>query len=190
MFSVMMTAERRSERVNQHLLKGVLTLIARVASDSTSPSDSELDASSSSDSEEGREYVAPQRKRPVDDVEDEESGVTGTAIYLQTKNEIVDANIMVPTISEVEPCDTLEKVGEIVSIIGDVVIVKGLPVDHVNSSSERALDTESLLVFEDRKVLGYVSHSAFCTSLRRLSPVVPDIRDIRSNVPTTLSGQI
>lgn len=190
MFFVMTTAECRSEHVNEHLSKGILTLIARVASDSTSSSDSELDASSSSDSDEGREYVAPQRKRPMDDVEDEESGVTGAAIYLQTKNEMVDANIMVPTISEVEPCDTLEKVGEISSIVGDVVIVRGLPMDHVNLSSERALDTESLLVFEDRKVLGYVSHFAFRTSLCRLSPVVPDTRDVRSNVPTTLSGQI
>ncbi|KAF8560086.1 NAF1-domain-containing protein [Imleria badia] len=129
--------------------------MSAATSDSASPSDSELDASSS-DSEEGGEYAAPQRQRPPDDFEDEESDVTAAATYLQTKNEIVDANIMVPTISEVEPCDTLEKVGEIMSIVGNIVIVRGLPVDHVNSLSERALDAESLLVFDDRKVLGYV----------------------------------
>jgi len=63
---------------------------------------------------------------------------------------------MVPTISEVEPFDTLEKVGEILSIVGNIVIVKGIPADHLSSLSERALDAESLLVFEDRKVFGYV----------------------------------
>lgn len=157
------------------LSKGILTLIVRATSDSASPSDSEPDASSSSDSEEGREHAAPRRQRPTDDVEDEESGVTATATYLQTKNEIVDANFIVPTISEVEPCDKLEKVGEIMSIVGNTVIVRGLPVDLVNSLSECALDVESLLVFEDRKVLGYVSHFPFCISLCRLSPVVPDI---------------
>lgn len=155
------------------LSKGILTLIVRAASDLASHSDSELDASSS-DSEEGHESAAPQRQKPPDDVEDEESGVTAGTTYLQTKNEIADANIMVPTISEVDPCDTLEKIGEIMSIVGNIVIVRGLPVDHVNSLSRRALDAESLLVFEDRKVFGYVSHSASCSTFR-LSFVVLDI---------------
>ncbi|KAG8219554.1 hypothetical protein J3R82DRAFT_505 [Butyriboletus roseoflavus] len=130
--------------------------MSAAASDSESNSDSELETSSSSD--EGRVYEAPQRKRPADDVEDvdEESDMIAAAAYLQTKNEIVDATIMVPTISEVEPCDTLEKVGEIMSIVGNIVIVRGLPVNHVNSLSKRALDAESLLVFEDRKVFGYI----------------------------------
>ena len=170
--------------------KGILTLVVRATSDSASPSDSELDASSSSDSEEGGEYVAPHRQRPPDDVEDEESGVTATATYLQTRNEIVDANITVPTISEVESCDTLEKVGEIMSIVGNTVIVRGFPVDHVNTLSKRALDAESLLVFDDRKVLGYVGPFTFSTGLCPLLPVVPDIRNVRSNVPAILSGQI
>lgn len=182
------TAECRREHLKDILSKGILTLIVRAASDSESNSDSELDTSSSSDSEEGLAYELPRRKRPVDDVEDEESGVIAAAIYLQTKNEIVDANVMVPTILEVEPCDTLEKVGEIMSIVGNIVIVRGLPADHVNSLSKRALDAESLLVFDDRKVFGYVSHFAFCVRLYRLLPVIPDIRDVRSNVPTTLSG--
>lgn len=146
------------------LLKGILTPIVSATSDSESASDSELDASSSSDSEEGREHAAPQRKKSLDDTEDDDLGVAASTTYLQTKNEVADTNIVVPAISEVEPCDALEKVGEIMSIVGNIVIVKGLPVDHVNSLSERALDAESLLVFDDRKVLGYVSYSAFRTS--------------------------
>lgn len=175
------------------LSKGILTLIVRATSDSASPSDSELDASSS-ESEEGREHAAPQRKRLTDDVEDEESSVTAAATYLQTKNEIVDANFMVPTISEVEPCDKLEKVGEIMSIVGNVVIVRGLPADPVNSLSKCALDAESLLVFEDRKVLGYVSHVAFYQSMLTLScgdrytrrSVQRPNHSIRLNLTTTI----
>lgn len=188
MLLVTRTAECRREHLKNILSKGILTLIVRATSDSESSSDSELHASSSSNSEEGRVYEAPQLQKPADDVEDEESGVMAAATYVQTKNEIVDANIVVPTISEVEPCETLEKAGEIMSIIENTVIVRGLHVDRVNSLSKRALDAESLLVFEDRKVFGYVSHFAFCMNLCRLLPVVPDTRDVRSNVPTTLSG--
>ncbi len=42
------------------------------------------------------------------------------------------------------------------SIVNDVVIVKGVASPIANRGSERALDSETLLVFEDRKVLGYV----------------------------------
>jgi H/ACA ribonucleoprotein complex non-core subunit NAF1 len=86
--------------------------------------------------------------------------VTAATAYLQTKNEVVEADVIIPTISEVEPDSTIDKVGEVMSIVGNVVIVKGLPADNVKSLSERALDVESLLVFEDRKVLGYVSYSS------------------------------
>ena len=43
------------------------------------------------------------------------------------------------------------------SIIDNVVIVKGIPSSSENRGAERALDCESLLVFEDKKVLGVVS---------------------------------
>lgn len=153
----MTIAECPREHTESVSSKGILTLIVRAASDSALHSDSESDASSSSDSEEGHDYGGPQPLKFADDVDDDEPGTTTAATYLQTKNEIVDPNIITPTISEVEPCDTLEKVGEIMSIVGNIVIVRGLPVDHVNSLSEHTLDADSLLVFEDRKVLGYVS---------------------------------
>lgn len=50
----------------------------------------------------------------------------------------------------------MEKVGEIMTVMDKVVIVKGLPSEDVNRGSKRALDSDTLLVFEDRKVLGYV----------------------------------
>ncbi|KAG9314103.1 Gar1/Naf1 RNA binding region-domain-containing protein [Chiua virens] len=140
------------------------------ASDSASRPDSESDTSSS-DLEVEYQFEASQQQRPADGVEDEESGATAAANYLQTKNEIVDANIMVPAISEVEPDDVLEKVGEIMSIVGSIVIVKGLPADPVKSLSERALDAESLLVFDDRKVLGYI-HETFGPTSQPLYQVI------------------
>lgn len=42
------------------------------------------------------------------------------------------------------------------SITNNVVIVKGISSSKEDTASQRALDSESLLVFEDRKVLGYV----------------------------------
>ena len=42
------------------------------------------------------------------------------------------------------------------SIVDNVVIVKGIASAAENMAAERALDSDSLLVFEDRKVLGYV----------------------------------
>jgi H/ACA ribonucleoprotein complex non-core subunit NAF1 len=42
------------------------------------------------------------------------------------------------------------------NIIDNVVIVKGASSEVVNRGSERALDSDTLLVFEDRKVMGYV----------------------------------
>jgi len=61
--------------------------------------------------------------------------------------------------------EVLEEVGEVLSIIGNIAIVKGLPSKFADRGSERALDSETLLVFEDRKVLGYVRFSPwFCPS--------------------------
>lgn len=90
------------------------------------------------------------------DAECEELAAPGDIGYAHTKNEVVESDIVVPDISQVDPNDVLEKLGEVTSIVGNVVIVKGLPADNVKTLAERALDAETLLVFEDRQVLGYV----------------------------------
>ena len=102
------------------------------------------------------------------DADDDEDGAqVGGGSVLRTKNEIEEPTVLVPEISEVGADEVLEKVGEIMSIIENVVIVKGLPSEYLNRASDRALDLESLLVFEDRKVLGYVRftklYSTFCS---------------------------
>ncbi|KAH7886067.1 Gar1/Naf1 RNA binding region-domain-containing protein [Phlebopus sp. FC_14] len=137
------------------------TALPDIASQSEAASDSDSDSepNSSSLSEEEdqlKEVTSSHTPRPTFDVDDEDSGTPANAACLQTKNEVVDVDIKVPTISEVDSDEDLEKVGEIMSIVGNIAIVRGLPADQVKILSERALDTESLLVFEDRKVLGYI----------------------------------
>jgi hypothetical protein len=88
----------------------------------------------------------------------------GTAAFVspdevKTKNEVADVHITIPDVEEVDAGETLEKVGEVLSIVDKVVIVKGLPQQVQGRASDRALDSDTLLVFEDRKVLGYVSPS-------------------------------
>jgi H/ACA ribonucleoprotein complex non-core subunit NAF1 len=97
-------------------------------------------------------------RRVVDDEdeEDEEGGAVAAAVSLRTKNELHEPDITIPSIAEVGPDEQLEKVGEIMNIVNNVVVVKG-EASSTHRASEHALDSETLLVYEDRKVLGYVS---------------------------------
>lgn len=90
--------------------------------------------------------------------EDEESGpAPTTGAYFQTKNEINETDIAIPDITEVGPEEVLEKVGEIMIVMDKVVIVKGETSERGDQGSDRALDSDTLLVFDDRTVIGYVS---------------------------------
>jgi len=113
-------------------------------------SDSESESNGPTD-----DTISPEKTFQDEALDEEDSGpqVT-TATYFQTKNELADVEIKIPTIEEVGPEEVLEKVGEIMSVVGNVVIVKGMAAS--NGVPERALDSDTLLVFEDRKVLGYV----------------------------------
>lgn len=89
--------------------------------------------------------------------EDEEGGAVVSPDQVRTKNEVADVPVVVPDVEQIGDDEKLEKVGEIFSIVDKVVIVKGLPQQVLGRVSDRALDSDTLLVFEDRKVLGYVS---------------------------------
>ncbi|KAG9079063.1 hypothetical protein FRC06_007970, partial [Ceratobasidium sp. 370] len=131
--------------------------------DDGSSSDSDSDSSSSSSL--GVEmrvtrYPAAKTKhldsltvlvKPTDSDAEDEDGVPPPAQYSGTKNEILVPDVEVPEITEVPADDVLEPIGEIVTIIDSVVVVKAN-----TTGVYRALDTDSLLVFEDRKVLGKV----------------------------------
>ncbi|OAX40061.1 NAF1-domain-containing protein [Rhizopogon vinicolor AM-OR11-026] len=126
-----------------------------------SSSDSDSDSSSESDADEtaeqaGNKTALSPRKPQIDVDDDEELGATAVTSYVQTKNEILDTDVIVPSVSEVGHEEVLEKVGEVLNIVGNVVIVKGLHADPSRVASEKALDTETLLVFDDRKVLGHI----------------------------------
>ncbi|KAG5647738.1 hypothetical protein DXG03_008461 [Asterophora parasitica] len=89
--------------------------------------------------------------------DDEESGpAPASGAYFQTKNEVVEADIVVPDIAEVGPEEYLEKVGEIMTIMGNTVIIHGVASETAGRGSERVLDSDTLLVFQDRKVMGYI----------------------------------
>lgn len=89
-----------------------------------------------------------------EDEEEDEGGVVAATV--RTKNESSEPDIMIPPILQVGPDEQLERVGEIMNIVNNVVIVKG-GWSGTHRASENALDAETLLVYDDRKVLGYVS---------------------------------
>ncbi|KAL1757261.1 Gar1/Naf1 RNA binding region-domain-containing protein [Schizophyllum commune] len=132
--------------------------------DSTSDSDSDSDSDTSS--EDDAQIRVPIKVEPNDDDElDEEGGPTaGPGTYLTTKNEVVEADILIPSISAVEPDEQLEKVGQIMNVLEDVAIVRGIPGGPF-SGVDRALDADTLLVFEDRTVFGHVYETFGPTAL-------------------------
>lgn len=96
------------------------------------------------------------------DLDDDEDPVppAGANTYFTTKHEVLEAEIPIPEVDEVGSDEVLEKVGEVMNIVDRLVIVRGLPADshpgYPARGSDRALDSDTLLVFDDRKVMGYV----------------------------------
>ncbi|KAF9041795.1 NAF1-domain-containing protein [Hymenopellis radicata] len=117
-----------------------------------SASDSDISEDSSSEDE------LPVKTEQIDnDLDDDgERGPTAPSqSYYTSQHEIVDSDIAIPDIEEVGASEILQQVGEISSVLEKVVIIKGLPSSSLESS-QKALDSDTLLVFEDRKVLGYI----------------------------------
>ncbi|KDN49171.1 hypothetical protein RSAG8_02524, partial [Rhizoctonia solani AG-8 WAC10335] len=121
-------------------------------------SDSEPDSSDSSSDVEMRVTKYPTRKQPAlqvpngSDMEDDEDAPSGSiAQYAGTKNEVLVPQMKVPELTVVPPEEVLELIGEVMTIIDSVVVIKG----HA-SGVDRVLDTDSLLVFEDRNAFGVV----------------------------------
>lgn len=156
-----------------------------------SPSvDSDSD-SSDSDSESVRDVSLPSASKPAfDEDEDEEpSGPPITsAAQVRTKNEVPDLSVVVPDITEVGPEELLEKVGEVMSVLDNMVIVKGLASKIADQAAESVLDSDSLLVFDDRKVLGYVSDDLVVYLPD--TDVIVGLRNLWAYTPTTLPDKI
>ncbi|KAJ3772433.1 NAF1-domain-containing protein [Lentinula raphanica] len=131
------------------------------ASDSSSGLDSDSSSDSSDEEIQLEEDKAPLRKAEEEEEEgmmdEEDPGPSAvTASYYKTKNEVADVDITVPDIEAVGAEEQLELVGRIMNIIDNVVIIEGLQTELARGASDRALDADTLLVFEDRKVLGYI----------------------------------
>lgn len=142
-----------------HLFERLIHADISSAPLSENTSDSDPMSSSDSDSEDELPSYVPKSKLENILLEDDDEG--GGAItspdQVKTKNEIADVNVVIPEVEEVGEHEILEQVGEVLSILDKVVIVKGTASLFQNRAADRALDSETLLVFEDRKVLGYVS---------------------------------
>ncbi|KAJ7070735.1 NAF1-domain-containing protein [Mycena amicta] len=115
--------------------------------------DSDSESSVETSSSEASESEDEDEKINLKDLDDE--GESGTAAppatsYFQTKNELLESHITVPDMEQVAPEELLEPVGQVFSIMDKTVIIKGA------SMSSHALDSDTLLVFDDRKVLGYI----------------------------------
>lgn len=83
---------------------------------------------------------------------DEDADQPVTSSSFASKHELADPPVPVVEIADIGPEERMEPVGNVMSIVGNAIIVQAS--DH---GSHRVLDTGSLLVFEDRKVLGAVS---------------------------------
>jgi hypothetical protein len=179
---------------NFHLLKPDITRLE--PSDSSSETDSSPSLGEDSDSE--PEDAHASRNDNLQDLDDDEDPVpNGTSgSYFQTKHEIAETDIVIPEVDRIDPDEVLEKVGEVMNIVGRVVIIKGLPSNMLHRGSDRALDSETLLVFDDRTVMGYVRPFFFSLSLVLLrnelishNPRV-GVRNIWPDGATFVPGQI
>jgi H/ACA ribonucleoprotein complex non-core subunit NAF1 len=159
----------------------------------TSPddsSDSESESDTTPPSQAKPPTAAPQKLQlpPEFDDEDEDGGPSGkaTAQGFKSANEMeeTDAQIMVPDVAVIGPDEHLEPVGQIMSVLPRSVIVRGLASD--SAVDARALDAGSLLVFDDRQVLGYVSHFCFSDSGTLLIVNRTGSRDVRADISATI----
>ncbi|KAL5640388.1 hypothetical protein ACGC1H_007595 [Rhizoctonia solani] len=127
-----------------------------IANPSSDDSDSDLSDSSSDVKMRVTKY--PARKQPAfqvsndSDIEDDEGAPSGSITqYAGTKNEVVLPEVKSPELAVVPPEEVIELIGEVMTVIDSVVVIKGY-----TSGVDRVLDTDSLLVFEDRNVFGVV----------------------------------
>ena len=162
--------------------------------DSSSETDSTPDEDSASESEDP-DHVS--RNNHLQDQDDDEDAVpiASSGTYFHTKHEIAETDIVIPKVNRIDPDEVLEKVGEVMNIVDRIVIIKGNPSNMLNRGSDRALDSDTLLVFNDRTVMGYVRPSLLSLSLVLCAELISHnprvgVRNIRSDIATFVSGQI
>jgi hypothetical protein len=161
--------------------------------DSSSETDSLPDEDSASELEDPDHISRNNHLQEDDDEDPVPNASSGT--YFQTKHEVAESDIVIPKVDRIDPDEVLEKVGEVMNIVDRVVIIKGNPSNMLNRGSDRALDSDTLLVFDDRTVMGYVRPSLPSLSLVLCAEFISHnpragVRNIRSDGATFVSGQI
>ena len=155
--------------------------------------DSDSDSDSSDDSSDNEPAGTTKPSADADDDDDDEDDSGGgkkPTNYLATKNETEPAPA-VPEIQSVGAEEVLEHIGEIANTMEQAVVVRGVPSEISGRGSDKALDAGTLLVFEDRTVLGFVR--SLCQLLGKDSTLIirdPDLRHIRPHHPTSLPNKI
>jgi H/ACA ribonucleoprotein complex non-core subunit NAF1 len=86
-----------------------------------------------------------------EDGSDVPTGIQAISMFA-TVHEIIAPQVTMPSITEIPDDEPIELIGEVTSIVDSVVVVKSL-----SNGMQRVLDTDSMLVLENRKVLGLVS---------------------------------
>jgi hypothetical protein len=123
-----------------------------ISSDSeSSDSDSESSSKASSPTPDLEAVVAQIFEGDSDDDSTSNHKTRKVGQIPATVHEILAPQVAMPSITSVEPSETIELIGEVLSIVDSVVVVKSYEHGH-----HKVLDTDSLFVFEDRKVLGLV----------------------------------
>lgn len=120
--------------------------------------DSDTDTDTDTDSSDDNETPGTRGKPPADaddDDDEDDDGPKRTVNYVATKNETEPAAV-VPEIQSVGADEVLEHIGEIVNTMEQAVVVRGIPSEIAGRGSDKALDAGTLLVFEDRTVLGFI----------------------------------
>ncbi|KAI0695625.1 Gar1/Naf1 RNA binding region-domain-containing protein [Cytidiella melzeri] len=153
--------DARSEKEVEANIFGAVDNEEGPVESSISLDDSDDESSSESESEpEVVGQTSAKRSKEEETLGDEDddtgAGANISPDQMRTKNEDREETVNIPEVEEVGEDEVLDKVGEIMSIIDKVVIVRGTPSQVQSRGSEKALDSDTLLVFEDRKVLGYV----------------------------------
>ena len=172
----------------------LLTFSSLEPSDSSSETDSLPDEDSASEPEDP-DHIS--RNNYLQDQDDDEDPVpnASSGTFFQTKHEIAETGIVIPKVDRIDPDEVLEKVGEVMNIVDRVVIIKGNLSNMLNRGSDRALDSDTLLVFDDRTVMGYVRLSllslslVLCAEFNSYNPRV-GVRNIWPDGTTFVSGQI
>ncbi|KAI9482400.1 hypothetical protein LPJ78_003013 [Coemansia sp. RSA 989] len=112
-------------------------------SDDSSSSDSDLDVDSDSDMDD--------QQRDLLQIMDEDEDDEPVSTVIKTRNEVVNPEVPAPPISQLPDTAELCCLGAVHSIVDSSVIIQA------NSSGEvHVLDSDSLIAFDDRKVLGVV----------------------------------